>query len=442
MLQLPINYLQAKPSSFIPLLFLSCLIPLSSLADDKLSGIHLGVSSCASTVCHGGTNKKGGNVNQNEYRTWFRHDAHSKAYKTLTSEESKIIAKHLDISSPETAKECLQCHSTYVPKENQGPKFRITDGVGCESCHGPSEHYIKSHTARGRTHQENVNDGLIDLSSLTIRTELCLSCHQGNDSQYVNHRLIGAGHPRLSFELDTYSILQPKHWDIDEDYIKRKGEYRSSKAWLIGQAIRAKEMLELLSSKERAKFGIMPELSNYYCSNCHHSLKEEQWKSRSYNGRPGELHLNISSLIMTSLALEVIDKKLSKEFTSLSKELPLAHVKGEDREILSRLTMLINSQIIPLATEENLTKEKISALMKRILTFSVDTTHLPYEVAEQCLMAITSLSSELTNGKPFYPEKISEIYRSLRHENDFKPEEFTKAAKALKDVFSEDDIKN
>ena len=53
------------------------------------------------------------------------------------------------------------------------------------------------------------------------RARLCLSCHFGDPLRFANHRIMGAGHPRMSFELDTFTALQPAHFKVDADYRKR-----------------------------------------------------------------------------------------------------------------------------------------------------------------------------------------------------------------------------
>ena len=47
---------------------------------------HLGVASCASSVCHGAPlERQSTTVLQNEYVTWSRHDHHSGAYERRVS---------------------------------------------------------------------------------------------------------------------------------------------------------------------------------------------------------------------------------------------------------------------------------------------------------------------------------------------------------------------
>ena len=78
---------------------------------------HLGVASCATSVCHGklapAPNK---HVALNEYQTWTREDRHAQAYRTLELAESKRIAANLGLPSASTAKICLDCHADNVPQ--------------------------------------------------------------------------------------------------------------------------------------------------------------------------------------------------------------------------------------------------------------------------------------------------------------------------------------
>jgi len=121
----------------------------------------------------------------------------------------------LGIAHPEASSDCLGCHSDTwslrAPRAgldcrvDTSPTDAIPDrvvqlceGVACEACHGGSERW------------------------LVARAELCLSCHFGTSDKSVKHRIMGAGRPRLRFELDTFTRVQPPHFAIDDDYVRRK----------------------------------------------------------------------------------------------------------------------------------------------------------------------------------------------------------------------------
>ena len=405
---------------------------LSTAASANAQNKYMGSATCASSNCHGSVSpKQATNVRQNEYSIWYRNGAHAQAYEVLKNKDSKIIAGHLGIKDASSAPLCLKCHSTYVPESMRSSRFRLSDGVGCESCHGAAEKYLKPHTARNSTHSENVRLGLIDLVSLKVRAKVCLECHYGTDDQTVNHRLIGAGHPRLTYELDTYGILQPNHWEVDNDYVKRKAAYNSARAWIVGQIVRASEMLSGVLSNKRSKHGAMPELVNFYCYSCHHSLKEDQWKSRSYGGAPGELHLNISSLLLVREGLKVIKPELAKSLDGELSGLHAAYTNGSAQAALQKIKTMLDGPILSAANGTSFRGSVSENLIKQIAKYSAANSALPYEVAEQCAMAISAIAAGVDPKGARYQAKIDKLYDALKDEESFKSAQFSSAAKAF-----------
>jgi light-regulated signal transduction histidine kinase (bacteriophytochrome) len=88
------------------------------------------------------------------------------------------------------------------------PPFVMADGVACETCHGPAQRWISSHVQPNATHAQNLANGMYATADDVQRARLCLSCHFGTADKFVDHRMISAGHPRLSFELDTFSQIE------------------------------------------------------------------------------------------------------------------------------------------------------------------------------------------------------------------------------------------
>src|SRR5258706_15759437 len=125
---------------------------------------HLGVASCAASACHGKIAAQTHvNVALNEYRTWLLSDRHSQAFRILQSAKSGAIAGKLGIADASTAKACLDCHADNVPAELRGEKFLLSDGVGCESCHGGAQAWIGTHSKVGALHADNVARGMVPL---------------------------------------------------------------------------------------------------------------------------------------------------------------------------------------------------------------------------------------------------------------------------------------
>ena len=103
----------------------------------------VGVGKCK--ACH--KKKKKGE----QYKIWS-NSAHAKAFESLASPKSKELAATVGVSGePQTSKECLVCHTSPKydasgkerPAKMFGKKFKMEEGVQCESCHGPGEKYRK-----------------------------------------------------------------------------------------------------------------------------------------------------------------------------------------------------------------------------------------------------------------------------------------------------------
>ncbi|MDH3643846.1 MAG: cytochrome c family protein, partial [Gammaproteobacteria bacterium] len=271
---------------------------LAEPVDDK---VHLGVASCATGVCHGKlTEQEDGNVWLNEYRIWSADDRHARAYQTLLTAESKAIARKLGLPNAQGAKICLDCHADNVPQGQRGKKFQLSDGVGCEACHGGAENWIESHTEDGIRHQDNLAAGMLGTEDINTRAEVCLSCHLGTSNQFATHRIMGAGHPRLAFELEAYTYNQPAHYAVDEDYLARKGAPSGFAIWRAGQLETTRRYLQLLQSDLFAAEAALPDFSFYDCHSCHHSMDDVRWPDfrRQQGLEPGGLRLQDQHLFM------------------------------------------------------------------------------------------------------------------------------------------------
>jgi hypothetical protein len=251
---------------------------------------YIGPGSCASTTCHGSVSPRTDNrVLQNEYSTWIVKDKHSQAYASLRSNIGERMAAILGVGKAESASKCLACHALDVPATQRARTFDLSEGVSCESCHGPAAVWLGPHTERDWTHEKSVAAGMYNTRDLTKRSEKCLSCHLGSEEKSVDHEMIAAGHPDLYFELDSFSAVMPRHWN-------EPGEPEDGDPWYdvreltTGQAVQLRQSLLRLESRAHGKY--WPEYSELQCYSCHHSLTlpENSWRqARGYSGRrPGD----------------------------------------------------------------------------------------------------------------------------------------------------------
>jgi len=237
----------------------------------------LGVETCGSVQCHGSPQPwRNATVMMKERLIWEAHDRHSKAYASLSGEAGRRIAERLGIGDATRAEECLVCHTTHVPPARRGRAFTVEAGVGCESCHGPGGSFLSAHVQITSRHASNVAAGMFPTTNPDARAALCLSCHQGDAVRKVSHRLYGAGHPRLRFELDTYSVLQPYHFNPDADYRRRKPVPSHFRLWASGQLQAARNLLALTDpAAPHARAGLFPELAQFDCHACHQGILDD-----------------------------------------------------------------------------------------------------------------------------------------------------------------------
>ena len=138
-------------------LALACLSAARAAEPSKYTG----PGSCSSPSCHGGVQaREETSVLQNEYSTWVVRDKHAHAFVNLTSPVGVRIAKIMDLGKPDTAPRCLACHALDVPLDQRARTFDLTDGVGCENCHGPASAWLGPHTTRDWNYDKSLELGM------------------------------------------------------------------------------------------------------------------------------------------------------------------------------------------------------------------------------------------------------------------------------------------
>ncbi|HZZ90942.1 MAG TPA: multiheme c-type cytochrome [Usitatibacter sp.] len=397
---------------------------------------HLGVVNCASSLCHGSISPwKDSNVLQNEYVTWSRVDKHStRAYQVLLEERSQRIARNLGLAEPaHKAKLCLDCHAENPPPSLRGERFHTEEGIGCESCHGPAEHWIEAHVAAGATHAGNVKHGLYPTNEPVAQARLCLSCHFGNKDKFVTHRMMGAGHPRMSFELDTFAQTEPAHFVVDDDWRKRKGDWDAARVWAIGQAIAARELLDVLLDPKRSHDGLFPELVVFDCNACHHSMRDSRW-SRALNTSPGRVRLNSANLLMLGqIARRVLPESDARDFEQRISALQRA-VAGDGGDA-TQSARALRDAIDPLEARlaaRPFASADLRAMVAGLVRDGANGQYRDYAAAEQATMAIGSLLNYLGKRGELGAMRdvntaLDAVYDTVKDDETYKPDRFRSA---------------
>lgn len=364
--------------------------PLPYQSADK----SLGVVTCASTLCHGSVQPfKESNVLQTEYVTWSRVDKHARAYKVLFNEQSARIAKNLGLGSAYTQKLCLDCHAHNIAMDKRGERLKLDDGVSCEACHGPAERWLPKHAEDGATHAGNRGAGLYPTDDPVERARLCLSCHFGNADRFVTHRIMGAGHPRLSFELETFTTFEPAHFKIDADWERRKRIWNGVKVWAIGQALAVSEMMNVLADPKRGRDGLFPELVLFDCHACHHPMTDKRWVPRVPGLGPGVVRLNDSSMLMTRAVARVVDAPLGERIAATMARLQQTVTGGGDAIGRARALQTDMATLVGELERKSFGPAELRGVLAALIDEGLDGQFRDYAGAEQATMAIGSVAN-------------------------------------------------
>jgi hypothetical protein len=404
--------------------------------------IHLGVATCAGGPCHGAasTTKKNG-VLQNEYLTWQVHDKHAKAYSVLEGDLGKRIAANLGIGAATEAKQCLDCHADNVSPDMRGVQFKISDGVGCEACHGGSQRWLGPHVTGHVDHAALVkDDGLYPTDRPVDRAKLCLSCHLGDDTHVITHKIMGAGHPRLSFELQTFTQIQPAHYVIDDIYKKRKTVSQGVQFWAVGQAMALEKLVAGIAADKHQGNGVFPELVFFDCQACHHPMSNLRWQKRASTGLgPGIPHFNDANAIMLRAIAAKVAPEMSKSLDGDIHALHLALSVGEGNpaEIAKRLGATAH-QIGGVLAAHDFSKADMHDMMLAVAKSSTNGDTSDYAAAEQATMAFASiiytLNAEGDVDAGVYAALkagLNQCYGAIQKEDSYDPVKFAAAAQAV-----------
>lgn len=403
---------------------------------------HLGVVTCAGSTCHGATRPfQNAAINQNEFVIWQRKDKHARAYKVLLNEQSKRIARNLGLKAAHEAKICLDCHSDNAAEDLRGKRFQLSDGVGCEACHGGSKRYLGPHVSGENTRQQNLDAGMYPTETPESRALLCLSCHLGTDDKFATHRIMGAGHPRISFELDTFTELQPAHYKIDEDYRKRKQVFSGVQVWAIGQLIAVEKFLKLLQSPKYRGTGPWPELAFYDCHACHHPMSDRRWRPRELTRalEPGVVRLNDANFLILSQIAGRLSPDLGLRFKRAVEDLHKATIKDQASvQAAAERLIEVTADLRGTLVQHTFSAADMKAMLQVMASQGASGEYNDYGAAEQAVMAMASIKDVLEEtGSLTASERadltavMSRLYAVLEDPDKYRPEQLSTVLETL-----------
>jgi hypothetical protein len=284
------------------------LVSFTEALESKSS--YVGAWSCASAGCHGDV-RGGGPEWRSAFITWATVDPHAQAFEVLWTFRGREMTRLLKggkapgsgsrvqqseetgdrkQATEETARQlsdeehfdvlqrrCIGCHATPSSHGSASAAGEYALGVSCESCHGPAGEWLHPHYRPGFARD---TAGFVNTKeSLNERAATCMKCHVGPSDEFgaqhvVDHDLIAAGHPRLSFEFHAYFESKPAHWNRLVDEARPPGVFHFA-SWLAGQTEQRKQARNLAEATQTIDF------AQFDCTSCHHELVANSWRQKS-----------------------------------------------------------------------------------------------------------------------------------------------------------------
>lgn len=430
-------------------LLLCALMALAGIPASALwaqAGAYLGVASCAGSTCHGRAEGNGAVVRQDEIAAWQDPSsptgAHSRALAVLSGARGRAIAASLGLGNPAAAPACLGCHATVTGGGSQGAKFLTSDGVGCESCHGPAGGWLAVHYTRDASHASNVAAGLVPLERPQVRANVCLDCHWGSakGNQFVTHAMMAAGHPRVSFELDLFSALQQHHAE-DADYIRRKGRTDSVRQWAVGQAEAVRRQTDLFARPDYGSRGVFPELYFFDCHSCHRQITDGPQRRLTFEvnpGRPlrfGNPPFNDENMILLNAVARSLAPGEAARFDAASRAFHASFAEG--RGAAQQTAIALRDRAANLSSALAARSYPASDAFEVIATIAGEATRprfTDYSGSVQAVMAVDTLLNALVRegrvtvgAAAGIRASINRAYAAVEEPNAYRPQEFRAA---------------
>lgn len=456
------SYWGRKGFAFLAFLLLglvAVLVAPAARSEPAAKDRYTGVASCAGSTCHGRMEGDGNVVRQDELKIWQEPSspsgAHSRAYAVLKNARSRFIAKNLGLADAASAPICLGCHAT-TGATASGP-VRLDDGVGCESCHGPAGGWIASHYAgvldapsagpeMRAKHFANLSAGLKRLEDPAVRAGVCADCHFGSakEGQFVTHRMMAAGHPRISFELDLFSQLQAHHQE-DADYGWRKfgaphARTDAVQMWAVGQATMLERSLDLFRSR-RGQDGIFPEFFFLDCHSCHRRIFDQAQPVRTgldnvgRNLPEGFPPYNDENLIMLAAAARIASPALAQELAARTGAFHRAMAADRAASVAAAAALGETAAKLKAAfAAKAFSNTDAFLLVDAIADKAISARFTDFAGSQQAVMGIDTLlgslvrSGRITLGAAAgIRADIDRSYAAVKEPNSYKPAEFQTA---------------
>jgi hypothetical protein len=236
-----------------------------------------------------------------------------------------------------------------------------------------------------------------------VRASVCLDCHFGGSGagQFVTHRMMAAGHPRIAFELDLFSSLQ-QHHDEDADYVRRKGRTDSVRLWAVGQAEAVRRSLTLFVQPSFGSQGLFPEFYFFDCHSCHRPIDDKPDRPRTFEPNParpipfGTPPYNDENIIMLSAVAKVLAPGQAARFDAAARDFHAAMGAGRPQAVAAANRLRAAAEALAGAMAgQSYSGDTAFAVVSSIAGRTIAPRFTDYAGSAQAVMAVDTLLNAL-----------------------------------------------
>jgi hypothetical protein len=248
--------------------------------------------------------------------------------------------------------------------------------------------------------------------------------------------MMAAGHPRLAFEFDTFTHLQPAHYGAGRGAAGAEGLSDGVRNWAIGQALMAGTLLELLADPQRGRDGFFPELVLFDCHACHHPMSKSRNAGARLGVAPGAVRLNDANLIMVRHIARRVAGAEAGALVDASRSLHGALAGGGDPLAEARRLRGLIQGLLSKIESHRFSAEDLRAIFRGLIDDGLAGEYSDYQGAEQAAMALQALGDFMTRrglaSAPALRPRLQRLLTTVANDEAYRPEEFAAALRELR----------
>jgi hypothetical protein len=247
--------------------------------------------------------------------------------------------------------------------------------------------------------------------------------------------MYGAGHVRLTFDLEWFTANQPPHYDTANDqFLKHPARIN---LWVAGQLAAAERYLQLVQTRLTQPGSLFPQLALYDCHSCHHSTDDIRWtSSRAGPGiAPGTVRLQKTHLVLLQALAEAVGSPATaNELVGLRQALVRAGQTDAEsaRGAAAKALEWIHAHQ-DWASRKFTPAEQV-AIRRTLLNYGAADEASDYIVAEQLVLAIDSVSDAL-GDREAKKAPLNELFAAINKSATFAPSRFADVARKVRGAF-------